>query len=144
MGNGSKGARNDGSNDAGPGRDVQGGGAFGAIIKHRELVGDYGDAQGPGWVPPLGGAKDHKDDGKMRGKQRVGVLLVSGGDGSRGDPPHCVVHQEAEVEHSGEGCLLPRLYTVYGGREDARDEAVGAMVGPRRGKWTWLVDEEEV
>ena len=109
VGNGSKGAGNDGSNGAGPGSDVQGGGAVGVIVRQRELSGDRGDSQGPGVILPLGGATDHGDDVKTRGRRRVGVPLGSGGNGSRGAPPHGVVHQEAAGKLSGKGGMPPHL-----------------------------------
>ena len=39
---------------------------MGALVRKRNLGGEGVDAQGPGGVPPLGGATDHRDDGKRR------------------------------------------------------------------------------
>ena len=108
-GNGSKGARKEGSNGAGPGRYLQGGGAVGDIIWKQELGGDRGDAQGPDRIPLLGGVMDHRDDRKTWGRQKVGVPIVRGGNISRGDPPHRGVHQEVADDNSGEGALPPHL-----------------------------------
>ena len=88
MGNGSEGAGGDGSNGTGLRSIVLGGGAVGDLIPQRELGVDRLDAQGPGGVPPLDRARDHGDDGKTRFRQRLGVPLGSGGNGSRGDPPY--------------------------------------------------------
>ena len=63
MGNGSKGAGKDRRNYACPGIDVQGGGAVGDIVWQKDLGDDGGYTEGPGGVPPLGGATDHGDDG---------------------------------------------------------------------------------
>ena len=52
VGDGSKGYRKEGGNDAGPGRNVKGGGAVGVTIWKQELGGDWGDAQGPDGIPP--------------------------------------------------------------------------------------------
>ena len=62
-----------GSNGAGPGRNVQGGGRVSAIIWQQDLVGDRVDFQGPDSVPSSRVAKDHGDDGETRGRWRVGV-----------------------------------------------------------------------
>ena len=107
VGHGIEGARKYGRNGAGLGSDVQGGGAVGAIIWQRGLGGEWGDAQGPDGVSPSGGTTDHGDDGKKRGRRRGGVPIVSGGDGSHGDPPHQGVHQEAVDDHRREGGLTP-------------------------------------
>ena len=64
MGNGSKGDIKNRSNGAGPGRNVQGGGAVGAIICQIELGCDQGDAQGPDGFSPSVGMTDHEDDGE--------------------------------------------------------------------------------
>ena len=87
MGNVSEGAGKDGSNGAGPGRNVSGGGTVGALVRKQDLGGDRGYAQGPEGVPPPGGATDHGDDRKMRGRRRVGVPLGSGCNGNRRYPP---------------------------------------------------------
>ena len=64
----SKGARKDGRNGTGPGRDVQGDGIVGAIIWQQELGGDREDAQDPDGVPPSGGDTDHGDYGETWGR----------------------------------------------------------------------------
>ena len=130
----SKGYRKDDSNSLGPGINVQGSGAVGANIWNRELVGDRGDAQGPDGIPPSGSTMDHGYDVETRGRRRLVVSRVRGGDGRHGSPPHWSVHQEAEYNHFGEGGLLPHLCTVHGGRADAGDEPDGEMVGSKRGK----------
>ena len=68
---------------------------------------DRGDVIGPGGVPSPGRATDHGDDGETRGRQRVGVTLSISVNGSRGDPPHQGVYQEAGGDHSGKGSLPP-------------------------------------
>ena len=68
-----EGTRKDMSNGAGLGSNVQGGDAVGAIIWHRDLGDDQGDAQVPDGVPLSGGATDHWDDVEARGRRRVGV-----------------------------------------------------------------------
>ena len=73
------------------------------------MGGDGEDAQGPGGVLPPSGAEYHRDDRKTQVRRRVGVLLGSGGNGSRGGSPHRGVHQEAEVNHRGKGGLPPHL-----------------------------------
>ena len=65
VGHNSKGTGKQGRNGAGLGRNVQGGGTVGAIIWQRELGSDWGDAQVPDGVPPLGGATYHGDNGEM-------------------------------------------------------------------------------
>ena len=134
VGHDSEGDRKDGSNGAGPGRNINVGGTVGAIIWQRYLGGDWGDAQGPNGVPPLVGATDHRDDGETRGRRRVGIPSGRGGDGCSGDSPHWGVHQEAADNHIGDGGLPPRICTVNGGGADDGDEPVGTMVGSRRGK----------
>ena len=88
---------------------VRGGGRVGALVWQQELGGDGVDAQVTGGVPPPGGAMDHMDDGETRGRQRVGITLGSGGNGSHGAPPHRGVHQEATGDNSGKGGLPPHL-----------------------------------
>ena len=134
VGHDSEGARKDRINGAGPGRNVQGGGSVGDITWKRDLGGEQGDTHGNDGVPPSGGTTDNGDDGETRGRRRVGVPIGSRGDGSRGDPPHRGVHQEASAVHRGEGGMPPRLCTVYGGGADSGDEPVGAMVVSRHGK----------
>ena len=134
VGHDSEGDRKYGRNGAGPGSDVQGGGAVGSIIWKRDLGGDWGDYQGPDGVTPLVSAKDNGDDREMRGRRRVGVPIGKGGDGSRGDPPHRGVHQEAEGDYILDCVLSPCICTVHRGIEDARDKLVGVVVGSRRGK----------
>ena len=80
------------------------------------------------------GATDHRYDGEMQGRRRVGVPISSGGYGILRDTTHLGVHQYAADYHSGEGGLPPSLCTVHKGGADARDEPVDAMVGSRRGK----------
>ena len=109
IGNSSKGAIKDGSNGKGLGRDVQGGGTVSAIILQKYLGGDRGDAQGPGRVPPSGGATGHRDDGKTWGRRIVRVPLSSGGNGSHRVPTLWGVHQEEEGNIIVEGGLPPRL-----------------------------------
>ena len=77
---------------------------------------------------------DHGGDGEMRVRQIVGLPLGSGGSGTRRDPPHRSLHQEASGDQIGKGGLLPHLLAVHGGGTDAGDKTVGSMVGPRRGK----------
>ena len=43
--------------------------------------------------------------------------------------------------HSQKGDMPPHLWYVHGGGADSRDEPVGAMVVPGRGKWTLGVDK---
>ena len=71
------------------------------------MGGDRGDAQGPYGVPPLGSAMDHRDDGKTRGRRRVGVPIGRGGNLSHGAPTHRGVNQEAADKHNEEGVLPP-------------------------------------
>ena len=73
------------------------------------MVGDRGDSQGPGGVPPLGGPMDHGDDGKKRGRRRVGVPLVIVVNVNRRYPPYWGVHQETASNHSGKGGLLSHI-----------------------------------
>ena len=75
-GNGSEVAGKDRSNSAGPGSDVQDGGAVVDLVQYRYLGGDGGDDQGPGRIPPPNGTTDHEDDGKTRGRWKVGVPPV--------------------------------------------------------------------
>ena len=71
-------------------------------------MGGYGgDAQVHVGVPPPVGAPYHRDDREAQGRQRVGVPLSSGGNGSRGASPHGGVHQEARGDHSGKGAFCP-------------------------------------
>ena len=144
MGHGIEGARKDKRNGEGSGINVQGSDAVGAVIWQQELCGDQGDAQGTGGVPPLGGAMDHRNDEKAQGRQRVVVPIVSGGDVIRRDTINWGEYQEATDNHSGKGGLQPHLCNVYGGRTNARDEPVGAIVRSRHDKRTWGVDEEKV
>ena len=64
------------------------GGTVGDLVLQKELSGDGGYAQGPGGVTLPGGATDHGDDSNTRGRPRVGVLLVSGGNEIHGAQPH--------------------------------------------------------
>ena len=130
----SEGTKKDGSNGAGTERNVQGGGAVGAIIWQRVLGGDWGYDKGPSRVTSLFGATDHGDDGKTRGRRGVGVPSGRGGDGCRRAPSHKSVHKEAAENDRRESGLLPRLCTVHGGGADAGDEPDRALVGSRRGK----------
>ena len=77
---------------------------------------------------------DNGDDGEMRGRRKVGVLIGRGGDGRHGATPHQGVHQEATDKHSGDGGLTPRLFTVHERRADDRYKPDGALVGSRHGK----------
>ena len=63
----------DGRNGVGTRRNIQGGGAVGAIIWKKDMVGNRGDAQGPDADSSLGGTMDHGDDGEIWGMLRVGV-----------------------------------------------------------------------
>ena len=81
-----------GSNGAGPGSNVQGGGAFGVTLWKRYLGGDRVDAQGPDGVSPSGGDTDHVDDEKTRGRRIVGVSSSIGGNGICGSPTHRSIH----------------------------------------------------
>ena len=81
------------------GSNVQGSGAIGAILWHRELGVDQGYAQGPDGISPSGSAIDHGDVRETRGRRRVVVPISSGGNGSRKAPPHRGVHQEAAEDH---------------------------------------------
>ena len=114
------------------------------ILYDRELGVDQGDSQGTGGVPPLGGATNYGDDGKTRGRRRVGVPIGRGCDVSQRDPSHQGVHQEDPANHSGKGGLLPRPYTLYRGGADAGSNPAVAMVGSRRGKQTVGIDKEGV
>ena len=73
------------------------------------MGGDWGDAQGPGGVPPPGSATDHRDDDGMRGRRRVVVNLGSGGNGRHKAPNHWGVHQEAAGDYIRKGDLPPNL-----------------------------------
>ena len=112
VGHYSEGTRNDGTNGAGLGRNVQGGGAVGAVVWQQDLGGYRGDNQGPDGIPPLGGMTDHGDDVKTGGRRRVEVPSVTGGDGRHRDAPHRGANQEAEYDHSGEGGLTPHICTL--------------------------------
>ena len=87
MVNGIKGSGKYGSNGAGPGINVKGGGIVGALVRQRDVVGDGGDDQGPRRVPPPVGATDHGVDREMWIRQRVLVPPSSGGNGRRGNHP---------------------------------------------------------
>ena len=89
----SEGSREYRSNGAGPVRDVQGSGAVRFTQWKQELGGDWGDAQGPDGISPLGGVTDHGYDGKTWGHRRVVVSRGKGGNGRRGDPPHRSIHK---------------------------------------------------
>ena len=78
VGGGSKCYREDGSNGAGPGSDVQGSGPVIVTLWKKESGGEQGYAQGPDGVPPSGGATDHGDDSKMWVRLRVGVSIGRG------------------------------------------------------------------
>ena len=93
VGNGSRGAIKVGSNGAGPGSDVKGGGTVGDIVQQRHLGGDRGDSQYSGGVPPPGTVTEYGDGGEMRGRQRVGVPLGIEFNGICGAPTHWGVHQ---------------------------------------------------
>ena len=90
---GSEGSIKDRSTGASLGRNLHGGGSFGATICQRELDVDRVDSQVPDGVPPSVGAADHKDDGETRGRRRVGVPISRRVNGSSGDPLHMGVHQ---------------------------------------------------
>ena len=64
VGDDSKGSRKDESNSAGPGGNVQIGGAISFNLWNRELGGDQGYSKGPDGVPTSGGVTDHGDDSK--------------------------------------------------------------------------------
>ena len=68
-----KGSRKDGSNGAGPVRNVKGRGAVGAPLWKLDLGGDRVDTQVPEGIPLSSGATDHGDDGETWGRRRVGV-----------------------------------------------------------------------
>ena len=104
-GNGSKDDGKDNRNGAGPGSDVYYCGSVGDIVQKQYMGYDGVDDQGTGGVQPPGGATDHRDDGETRVRRRVGVPHSSGGDGSRGAPPHRGVNQEAEGDHGRNGGL---------------------------------------
>ena len=87
MGYDSEGTGKDGSNGAGPGRNVHGGDAVDDIIWQQDLGGERGYVQGTDGIPSSGGATDHGDAGETRGRRRVGVTISRCGDGCRGDPP---------------------------------------------------------
>ena len=107
--NGSKGYRTYGSKGTVPRSNLYCGGAVGAIVRQQEMGGDQGDAQGPGGVPPPGGATDHGDDVEMRGRRRVVLSLGIGGNGDRGDQPNQGVYPETAGNHNGKGGLSPYL-----------------------------------
>ena len=92
-------SREDGSNGAVPGSDVQDIDVVCVTLCKRELGGDLGDAQGPDRVPPSGGATYHGDDGETWGRRRVVVSRGRGGDGLCRDPPHMSMHKEAADDH---------------------------------------------
>ena len=130
----SNGPRKDGSNVVGPWKNLQGGGAVNVTLWKRELVGDRVDAEGPDRVSPSVGATDHRDDGEIWVRWRVGVSIGRGGDGLRRVPPHRSIHQESTEDHSGEGGLQACICILHGGVEDSGDNPDGALVGPRRSK----------
>ena len=99
MGDDSESFRKEGSNSAGLGSNLQGGGAVSVIIWKRELGGERVDAKVTDSVPPLSSATDHRDDRETWGRIRMGVSSGRGGNGLRGDPPHRGIHQEAEGDH---------------------------------------------
>ena len=78
-------------------------------MRQCELGGDWGYAQGPGGVPPLGSATDHRDGGKTRSRQRAVVPLGSGGNVNRGDPPHQGVYQEVKGDHIRNGGMISHI-----------------------------------
>ena len=86
-------------NSAGPGINIQDVGGVSVTIWNRKLGGDWGDAQVPDVIPPSGGATDHRDDGKIIGRQRVGISRIIGGNGLCGDPPNQIIHKEAVYSH---------------------------------------------
>ena len=92
VGNGSEGDVQDRSNGAGPGSDLKGGGLVGSRVRQQEMVGDGGDAQVPGEVPPPSGTTDHGADGKTWGRWIVGVPPGSGGNGICWYPPPRGLH----------------------------------------------------
>ena len=112
MGDYSEVSREDRSNGAGPGRNVQGSGAVSVTIQKRELGGERGDTQGPDVIPPLGGLMDQKDVRKTWGQRRVRVSSGRGGDGICRAPPHRSIHKEVADNNSGEGGLLDCLCIV--------------------------------
>ena len=57
----------------------------------------------------MGRAMNHRYDRETRDRRRVEVTLGSGCNGSRGAPPHGVVHQEAAGKLSGKGGMPPHL-----------------------------------
>ena len=109
VGYGREGAGKDGINVAGPGIDVLGGGAVGALVRQRGLGGDGGDAQGPGLIPSPGGQADHRDDGDMWGGRGVGIPPGGGRNGIRGTSPHRRVYQETTDDYSGKVGLPPHI-----------------------------------
>ena len=92
-----------------PGIDIQGGVSVSDIVQQQEMGGDRGDVQGPVEVPPPGGAMYHGAVGETWGRQRVGVTLGGGVNGSCGAPPNRGIHHEAAGDHSGECGLPPHL-----------------------------------
>ena len=82
----------DGSACAGPGSNVQAGGAVGIILWKIELVGYQGDAQGPEGVPPWSSITDYREDGETWCRQREGVSSGRGVDGLSRAPPHRSIH----------------------------------------------------
>ena len=63
------------------------------------LIGDRGDDQGPGGVPPPGGARDQGDEGETWSRRRVVVPTGSVFNGSHGAPTNRPFHQEAAGYH---------------------------------------------
>ena len=90
VGNGSKGDIKDRTNGAGPGSNVQGGGAVGTIICQIELGCDQGDAQGPDGFSPSVGMTDHGNYGETWCRRIVGLTIGRGDNGIREDTSHKV------------------------------------------------------
>ena len=92
VGNDSEGSRKDESNGAGPGNNVQGGGAFGFTLWKQKLGSGQVDAQVPDSVSPFCGAMNHRDYIETWVRQRVVVSCGRGGGGINRDPPHRSIH----------------------------------------------------
>ena len=144
MGDDSEGPRKDGINSAGPGRNLQGGGAIRVTLWKRELGGDQGDDQGPDGIPPVISKTDHRDDVETWGRRRVGVSRSRGGNELRGATPHWSINKEDADNHIGEGDLPACICVLHGGGENDGDDPDGALVRSRRGKRAGGINEEEV
>ena len=140
VGDNSEGSIKYGIIGAGPGRNVQGGGAIGVTLWKRELGGDQLGAQDPEGVPPSGGTTDHRDYGAGGEWEYPTVEEVMDSIGL-----HLVgVYIKRRKTTITERATCQPVYALCTEAEDARDELCGTMVGLRRGKRAGGINEEEV